>query len=103
MIEPSWNTEAAVDARVVFYRHVWNSLRLHKGEQLIAPDIEEQVSNAPAFFDLYRVRDYWLESQNALVELSGLVQVKGRQADVGKSSMTHANHSSSTTAGPRRR
>jgi hypothetical protein len=36
-----------------------------KGDKLIAPDVEEDVSNAPAFFDVYRVGDYRLEAQRS--------------------------------------
>jgi hypothetical protein len=40
------------------------------------PDIQKEVSKVPAFFDLNRVRDYRLEPQNALVKLTGLVEVE---------------------------
>jgi len=61
MIEASGNTQPAIDARVVFCRHVWNSVWLQKGNKLIAPDIEKEVAKVPAFFDVYRVGDYRLE------------------------------------------
>lgn len=93
MIKGGRNTKSTVDARIVFRRDVWNSLRFHKGDKLIAPDIEEEVPDAPAFFDLYRIRDYWLESQNTLVKLPGLVEVKRGKNDVGKSFVTHGYHS----------
>ena len=82
MIEPGGNTEPAVDARVVFCRHVWNSVWFQKGDQLIAPDIEKEVSKVPALLDLYRVSDNRLKSQNALVELTSLVEVKCRETNV---------------------
>ena len=62
MIEASGDTEPAVDAGIVFCRHIWNSLRFQKGDQLIVPDIEKEVSKVAAFFNLNRVRDYWLEA-----------------------------------------
>jgi len=69
-------------------------LWFQKGDELIAPDIEKEVSKASAFFDLYRVGDDRLEAQNALVKLLGLVQVECRETDVGKSSVTHGHYSS---------
>jgi hypothetical protein len=89
MIEGSGKTEPAVDARIVFCRHSWNPTRFQKGDTLTAPDIEKDVSEVPAFFDVYRVVDDRLESQNALVKLTGLVQVKRREADVRKTSVSH--------------
>jgi hypothetical protein len=79
-------------------------VRFHKSDKLFAPSIEEICRMRPprsasmttrwaaygwlcgapsqwpelpmrAFFDLYRVGDYWLESKNALVKLARLVQV----------------------------
>jgi hypothetical protein len=82
MIEASGDTEPAIDAGIVFWRHVWNSLRFQKGDELIVPDIEKEVSKVPTFCNLDRVHDYWLEPQNALVELTGLVEVKRREADM---------------------
>jgi hypothetical protein len=58
-------------------------LWFQKGDELIATDIEKEVSKASAFFDLYRVGDDRLEAQNALVKLPGLVQVERRETDVG--------------------
>ena len=69
MIEARRYAEPAVDACIVFCRHVRNSVRFQKGDELIAPDIEKEVSKASAFFDLYRVGDDWIETQNALVKL----------------------------------
>jgi hypothetical protein len=75
MIKGGRNTESAVDARIVFYGHAGNSVRFKKGDELMAPDIEKNVSKVPAFFDLYRVGDDRLEAQNVLIELTGFVQV----------------------------
>jgi hypothetical protein len=94
MIEAGGDTEPAVDPRIVFCRHVWNAARFQKGDQLVAPDIEKDVSKVPAFFDFYRVGDDWLEAQNAFVKRTGLVEVERREADVGKSSVTHFRYSS---------
>src|ERR1700733_7717760 len=93
MIEAGRYTQSAVDACIVFCRYARDSARLQKGDQLIAPRIKKNVPQAPAFLDLYRVSDYRLESQNALVKLPRLVQVKGRGADMGESFMTHDYHS----------
>jgi hypothetical protein len=48
----------------------------------------------PAFFDLDPVRDCRFESQHALVKLAGFVQVKCRETNKCKSSMTHGSYSS---------
>jgi hypothetical protein len=89
MIEAGRNTEPAVDAGVVFCRHVWNSVWFQKGDQLIAPDIEKEVSKVPALLDLDRVGDNRLKSKNALVELASFVEVKCRVTNVGNSSVSH--------------
>ena len=89
MIEAGGNPEAAVDARIVFCRHVWNSVWFQKRDQLVAPDIEKEVSKVPALLDLYRVGDNRLETQNALVKLTRLVEVKRRETNVRNSSMRH--------------
>src|SRR5258707_12585153 len=94
MIEAGGNAEPAVDTRIVFRRHVWNTVRLQKGDQLVAPDIEKHVPKVPAFLDLYRIGDDRFEAQNTLVELPGPIQVECREADVGKSSMSHGYYSS---------
>jgi hypothetical protein len=78
-----------IDACVIVCRYAWDSLRFQEGDQLIAPDIEKEVAKPAAFFDRYRVRDDGLESKNAFVKGTGLVEVKRRQANVGKSSVTH--------------
>jgi len=44
MIEAGWDTEPAIDARVVFSRYARNSVRFQKGDELIAPNIEKEVS-----------------------------------------------------------
>src|SRR5580698_1571898 len=93
MIETGWHTQSAVDTGVVFRRHAWNSLRLQKGNQLVTPRIKEDVPQPSAFFDLYRVGDYWFETQHVLVKLAGLVEVKSREANVGKSLVTHGYNS----------
>src|SRR5262252_7069742 len=93
MIETGWHTKSAVDAGVIFGRHARNPLRLQKGNKLVAPRIEEHVPQASAFFDLYGVGDYGLESQHLLVKLAGLVEVKGGKTDVGKSFVTHGYNS----------
>src|SRR5262245_58332322 len=92
MIEASRETQSAVDSCIVFCRHVRNSARFHKGDKLFAPGIEKHVPYSPNFFDLYCVRDHRCESQNALVKLTGLVEVKCGKTDMRKSFMTH-NHS----------
>ena len=50
-------------------------MRFQKGDKLIAPDIEKEVSKVTAFFDLNRVRDDRYEAQNTLVKLTGFVEV----------------------------
>jgi hypothetical protein len=67
MIEAGGYAEPAVDPRIVFFRHIRNSQRFQKGNKLIAPDIEKEVSKAPAFFDPYRVGDDRLKPQKALL------------------------------------
>ena len=57
MIKAGGDTEPPIDARIVFRRHIWNSVWFQKGDKLIAPDIEKEVSKVPAFFDIYRVGD----------------------------------------------
>jgi hypothetical protein len=66
-------------------------LRFQKGDKLIAPDIKKEVSKATAFFNLYRVGDDRLEAQNALVKLTRLVEIEGRQTNVGNSSVIHVH------------
>jgi hypothetical protein len=46
-----------------------------------------------ALFDLDRVRDNGLKAQNALVKLTGFIEVERREADMGKSSVTHGYYS----------
>jgi hypothetical protein len=82
MIEAGEDTEPAIDARIVICRHIRNSLRFQKGNKLITPDIEKEVSKAPAFFDLDRVGDDRFKPQNTLVKFTGLVQVECREANV---------------------
>src|SRR5882757_1672387 len=94
MIEAGGNAEAAVDARIVSCRYVGNVLRFQKGDQLIAPDIEKEVPNAPAFLDSQRVGDDWLEAQDTLVKRAGPIEVKCREANVGKSAIAHGYCSS---------
>jgi hypothetical protein len=65
-----------------------------KSDELIAPDIEKDMSKASTFFDLYGVGDDRLETENVLVELAGLVKVERRQTNVGNSSMSHDCYSS---------
>src|SRR5262249_3579480 len=89
MVEAGRNAEPAIDAGIVVRGHIGNSLRFQKGDQLIAPDIKKEVSKAPAFFDLYRVGDDRLKAQNVLVKLARLVEIEGRQTNVGNSSVTH--------------
>jgi hypothetical protein len=89
MIEAGWDTEPAVDAGIVFCGHIRNSLRFQKSDKLITSDIEEEVSKTPALFDPYRVGDDRFEAQNAFVKRTGLVEVEGREANVGKSSVSH--------------
>jgi hypothetical protein len=38
-------------------------VRFQKGDKLIAPDIEKEVSKVPAFFDIDPVRGYRFEPQ----------------------------------------
>jgi hypothetical protein len=52
-------------------------LRFQKGDKLIAPDIEKEVSKVTAFFDLNRVRDDRFEAQNTLVKLRVLSRSSG--------------------------
>src|SRR5882672_10762496 len=94
MIEGGGNTESAVDPRIVACGYVRNSARFQKGDELIAPDIEKDMPQRPAFFDLYRVRDDRLEAQDTLVKCTRLVQIEGRETDVGNSSVTHFRYSS---------
>jgi hypothetical protein len=94
MIEGGWNAESMVYPRIILCRHVSNSVRFNKCDKLIAPDVEKDVSNAPAFFDFYCVGDYWLETQHIFVKLPGLVQIKCRESDVGKASVIHVCYSS---------
>ena len=63
-------------------------MRLEKGNELIASDIEKEVSEVSAFFDPYRVGDDRLEPQHALVKPAGLVEVECRETNVGKSSVS---------------
>jgi hypothetical protein len=58
-------------------------LRFQKGDKLIAPDIEKDVPETSAFLDLYPVGNDRFEAQNTLVELTSLVQAKGRETDMG--------------------
>src|SRR5262245_17161833 len=93
MIETGRHTQSAVDTGVVFRRHARNSLRLQKGDKLVAPRIEEDVAQPSAFFDLYGVGDYRFKSQHMLVKLAGLVELKCGKTDVGKSFVTHGYNS----------
>jgi hypothetical protein len=51
------------------------------------------VPDAPALLDLYGVCNYGPEAENALVKLTGLVEVKCGKADMGNPFMTHRYHS----------
>jgi hypothetical protein len=44
MIEAGGNAQPAVDARIVICRHAGNTVRFQKGDKLIVPDIEKDVS-----------------------------------------------------------
>jgi hypothetical protein len=94
MIKAGGDAEPAIDAGVIFCRHVRNSVWFQKSDKLIAPDIEKDVSKVPAFFDVYGVGDDRLEPQNALVELASLVEVERREANMGKPSVIHFCYSS---------
>src|SRR6516165_700714 len=89
VIKGSRNPKAAIYARVVFRRQAGNSARFHEGDELVAARVEEHVPDTPALLDLKRVSDYRFEPQHALVKLAGLVEVKCRKANVGKSFVTH--------------
>jgi hypothetical protein len=54
MIKGRGNTEPAVDPRIVFCGNIGDSVRLEKADTLTAADIEKQMPQITAFFDLYR-------------------------------------------------
>src|SRR5215831_9467747 len=89
MVERTGHPQAAIDARVVFCRNTWNSACLHEGQQLIATGIKEDVANLAALFDRYRVTSHRLETEHALIELAGLVEVQRGETDVRKSLVRH--------------
>src|SRR5260221_13795464 len=93
VIEAGGNAEPVVDAGIIRCRHPRNPVRLQKGDELVAPDVEEDVSKIPALLDVYHIGDDCLEAQDALVKLAGLIQVKRRQANVRKSFVSHGCHS----------
>src|ERR1700723_1849518 len=94
MIERGWNAKPTIDAGIVRSRHVRDAARLQKGEELTTSDVEKYVPEAAAFFDPYHVGDDLFKAQDVLVKFTGLVQVKGRKADVRNASMAHRYYSS---------
>jgi hypothetical protein len=70
-------------------RHAGHVARFHEGQQLVAPDVEEDMPQAAAFGDAQGVGDDGLEAQDVLVEGPRLVEVEGREADVGKALVAH--------------
>ena len=77
MIERSWDAQSFVDAGVVIGRYGIYALGLHERDKLAVPHVEEYVPDAPALFDLDDIATYRFETQNVLVEVTGLVQVQG--------------------------
>src|SRR6266403_1955432 len=82
MIKGCGNTKAAVDPRIVFCGYIGNSARFQKANELTAADIEKHMPQVTAFFDRHRVGANRLETQHALVERAGLVEVERRKADM---------------------
>src|SRR5215813_12698161 len=95
MIKGRRNTEAAVDPRIVFGGNIGNSVRFEKADTLTAADIEKQMPQITAFFDLYRNIIDRLETQHPLVKCAGLVEVERREANMRKSFVFHFNCSCS--------
>src|SRR5262245_3118099 len=89
MIEGAWNTQSTIDARVVVRRDAWNTVRFHERNQLVAADIEEEMAQAATFFDLDGVGDHQSKAENVLIELTGLLEIQCRKANVRKSLVTH--------------
>jgi hypothetical protein len=95
MIKGCGNTKAAVDPRIVFCGYIGNSARFQKANELTAADIEKHMPQVTAFFDRHRVGANRLETQHALVERAGLVEVERRKADMRKSSVFPLSYSCS--------
>jgi len=70
-------------------RHARHVVRLHEGNQLVAPDIEENVTQRAAFLDTQGVGNDCLEAQHVLVEGPSLVEVESRETDVRKAFVGH--------------
>src|SRR5262249_32008843 len=83
------HAQSAIDAGVVVLRHAGNVARLHEGDQLVASDVEEDVAQRAAFLDAQGVFDDRLEAQHVLVEGARLVEVEGREADMGEALVGH--------------
>src|SRR5208283_964635 len=86
------HAEAAVDACVVFGGDARDSARLHERDQLVAPGIEEDVTDLAAFADRNGVGSDRLEAEDVHIEVPRLVQIQGRQADVRETLGSHTSH-----------
>jgi hypothetical protein len=55
VIEGGRDAEAPVDARVEVMRDLRHAVGLQEGQELVAPDIEEEMAEPSAFSDLQAV------------------------------------------------
>src|SRR5213594_469420 len=81
--------EPVVDPGVVLRRYARHAPRFHEGNELIAPGVEEDVADLPAFLDPEGVAAHRLELQDVLVEVTRPVEIQCREADVREPLVRH--------------
>src|SRR2546422_131894 len=89
MIERVRHPEPVVDPGVVVRRYARHAPRFHEGDELIAPGVEEDVADLPAFLDPEGVATHRLELQDVLVEVTRPVEIQCREADVREPLVRH--------------
>jgi hypothetical protein len=89
VIEDARHAEATVDSRIVVRRHARDAARLHEGDELIVPGIEEDVADLPALRDLDDVAAHRLEPEDGFIEVAGRVEVQRGEAEVRKAFVGH--------------
>ena len=76
MIKCARHPQSSIDARIVLRRNPRNSLRFHKGQELIAADMKEHMPDLSAFLDPENITAHRLEPQYVFVEVARFVQVQ---------------------------
>src|SRR5262249_28432694 len=89
VVEAARHPEPTVDSRVVPCRYAGHSTRLHEGDELVAPGVEEDMADLPTFLDRDGVAAHRFESEDALVEVTSLVEIQRRQTDMREPLVGH--------------